>query len=325
MEEEWRCRDEIQGLIHSFESKLRQFETNALQIVGNTDAQFASGDITTKVSKQPVLPCFSGKLPVPPGESTYEQYIFQIRGFRMMYTDTAIKASIVGTVKGDTREYLNFAGTDRDLDDLIEGLDQWYGDNVVVDRLFKNYFQIMQRRGETVSQFASRLETVYKRLVRVYPERCSGSSLKERLFAGMTQHLRDSLRYLFKRKDTTYEELLITAQEAELEWMNNSTPLKATHVKDPGKVEREILNASLDRLTQQVRETPNTKIKGSKGMKTNSHGPFREGQHPVQCYKCGGWGHFRRECPTSGNVKWEMLNRVKHLPWCLDPRNDQMW
>ena len=129
------------------------------------------------MSKQPVLPCFSGKLPVPPGESTYEQYIFQIRGFRMMYTDTAIKASIVGTVKGDAREYLNFAGTDRNLDDLIEGLDQRYGDNVVVDRLFKNYFQIMQKRGETVSQFASRLETVYKRLVRIYPERCSGSSL----------------------------------------------------------------------------------------------------------------------------------------------------
>ena len=33
LEEEWLCRDEIQGLIHSFESKLRQFETNALQIV----------------------------------------------------------------------------------------------------------------------------------------------------------------------------------------------------------------------------------------------------------------------------------------------------
>ena len=141
----------------------------------------------------------------------------------------------------------------------------------------------------------------------------------------MTQHLRDSLRYLYKRKDTTYEELLATAQEAELEWMNNSTPMKETHVKDPGKGEREILNRSVDKLTHQVREIPHAKVKESKGMKINSHGPFREGQHPVQCYKCGGCGHFRRECPTSGNVKWEMLNRVRHLPWRLDPRNNQLW
>ena len=31
----------------------------------------------------------------------------------------------------------------------------------------------------------------------------------------MTQHLRDSMRYLYKRADTTYDELLLTAKEAE--------------------------------------------------------------------------------------------------------------
>ena len=74
----------------------------------------------------------------------------------MMYTDAVVKTSIVSTVKGDARDYLNFAGIDRDLENIIEGLDQQYGNNIVLDRLFKNYFQITQKRGEQVSQFAGR-------------------------------------------------------------------------------------------------------------------------------------------------------------------------
>ena len=27
------------------------------------------------------------------------------------------------------------------------------------------------------------------------------------------------------------------------------------------------------------------------GLTTNSSGPFPEGQRPIQCYKCHGWGH----------------------------------
>ena len=65
LEEEWLCRDEIQGLIHSFESKLRQFETNPLQIVETPMLSLLVGISTTKVSKQPVLPCFSGSYLYP--------------------------------------------------------------------------------------------------------------------------------------------------------------------------------------------------------------------------------------------------------------------
>ena len=45
--------------------------------------------------------------------------------------------------------------------------------------------------------------------------------LKERLFYGMTQHLRNSMRYLYKQSTTIYDELLQSAKEAESEWMDN--------------------------------------------------------------------------------------------------------
>ena len=37
------------------------------------------------------------------------------------------------------------------------------------------------------------------------------------------------------------------------------------------------------------------------GPNVNSSGPFPEGQRPIQCYKCHGWGHPRRICPSRLN------------------------
>ena len=36
-------------------------------------------------------------------------------------------------------------------------------------------------------------------------------------------------------------------------------------------------------------------------------GPFHGNRRPLQCYKCGGWVHVARECPTAENVDWRGL------------------
>ena len=77
--------------------------------------------------------------------------------------------------------------------------------------------------------------------------------LKERLFYGMTQHLRNSMRYLYKQPTTAYDELLQSAKEAESEWMDNKLRVKSTMVDDPGKKEREELKERLERLTESMK------------------------------------------------------------------------
>ena len=57
----------------------------------------------------------------------------------------------------------------------------------------------------------------------------------------------------------------------------------------------------------------NSPLKG-KGPITSAAGPFKEGQKPMQCYNCGGWGHGWRNCPTVGNMDWRSLNRAKPPP-----------
>ena len=66
----------------------------------------------------------------------------------------------------------------------------------------------------------------------------------------------------------------------------------------------------------------NSPSKG-KGPITSAAGPFKEGQKPIQCNNCGGWGHGWRNCPTTGNVDWMSLNRAKPPPVGNDPAPNQ--
>ena len=260
--------------------------------------------------------------------------MFQIRGFRTTYTDDAIKSGMIGSITDDARDYRDFIGFDKELNVLIEALEERYGKGETTDHIQQEFYQLTQDKNEQVQQFAGRLEFRYKKLVVSYPDRYNAGTLKERLFYGMTQHLRDSMQYLYKQPDTTYEELLASAKEAEAEWFEHKMMRsKAMSVVDPGKKEREELKSRIDKLTAELnkkdtskqwknenwkkKKTPTSSPRDSpkgKGPGITSAGPFREGRKPLQCHNCGGWGHVKRECAMLGNVDWEELNRVEPTP-----------
>ena len=98
------------------------------------------------------------------------------------------------------------------------------------------------------------MELKYKKLVELYPGRYTKDILKEQLFYGMTQHLQNSMRYLYKKPETMYEELMMSAKEAEVEWIDNKACVKSTVVnEDPGKKEREELKQRIEKLTESVK------------------------------------------------------------------------
>ena len=51
---------------------------------------------------------------------------------------------------------------------------------------------------------------------------------------------------------------------------------------------------------------PSTPAK-SKAANQGSKGD-KYAKRPPQCWCCGGWGHVIRECPSTGNVKWQELS-----------------
>ena len=44
-----------------------------------------------------------------------------------------------------------------------------------------------------------------------------------------------------------------------------------------------------------------------KGQLHQLQDPFKPGQKPLQCYKCGGWGHTYKKCPSQGGIDWRGL------------------
>ena len=45
----------------------------------------------------------------------------------------------------------------------------------------------------------------------------------------------------------------------------------------------------------------NNQSRGRSGPQPSAAGPFGHNGQPVQCYRCGGWGHFSRNCPSPLN------------------------
>ena len=51
----------------------------------------------------------------------------------------------------------------------------------------------------------------------------------------------------------------------------------------------------------------NSPQKGFQGSPKKVRGPLKPGQEPIKCYRCDGWGHGWRECPTLEKLNWREL------------------
>ena len=51
----------------------------------------------------------------------------------------------------------------------------------------------------------------------------------------------------------------------------------------------------------------NSPQKGFQGSPKKGKGPLKLRQKPIKCYRCDGWGHGWRECPTPENFNWREL------------------
>ena len=180
-----------------------------------------------------------------------------------------------------------------------------------------------------------RLEAQFKKLKEKVPGCYDNSMLKEHLFHGMHQQLKDSIQFCYKREETTYEELFQEAMEAEKE---KNSEIKVTSLKAKSAIMGEEqdgiqdLKQKIDALTMVVKSSTlggakpkqnnggttlqKTKDNGKnggntykgQGLATTSTGPFKPGQNLFQCYHCGGWRHSYKQCLSQGGINWRTLN-----------------
>ena len=138
------------------------------------------------------------------------------------------------------------------MGDILKHIKERFGQGPSKAKLQKEFFLMEQRKTESINQFAGRVAQRFKRLRALYPGRYDHNQLKERVFQGMHQHLRDSLRFLYMKEDVGYEEFLAAVYEAETE----GTEGKVLNVKAKAMMAKRIVEkrepTDLQDLKQQI-------------------------------------------------------------------------
>ena len=151
--EEKLYKANIQDLLTHFEQQIQWIEVTSSKISsitgppspGSVETPEVESEIRIKPPfKTPILTKFSGIEPVPKGEGSYEQFKFQIKGYRKTYDDEAIKAGMIGSVTDNVQDYLDFVGFDKDLPVLMEALETRYGKGQTTDKLQQEFYQLTQ-------------------------------------------------------------------------------------------------------------------------------------------------------------------------------------
>ena len=132
----------------------------------------------------------------------------------------------------------------------------------------------------------------------------------------MLKPYRDALRYLYNNREVGYYDFLEEARKVQ---ECDEKPL-ATIKSKSAQVEAK--DDELAALKLQVAELTATlkatKVNGPaykgrrngkdgrdlKGPEKSAAGPFRGRDQPFQCFKCHGWGHLARDCPSLENYWW---------------------
>ena len=157
--EEKLYKANIQDLLTHFEQQIQWIEVTSSKISsltgppspGSMETPEVESEIRMKPPfKTPILTKFSEIEPIPKGKGCYEQFKFQIKGYRKMYND---KAGMIGSVTDNARDYLDFIGFDKELPVVMEALEARYGKGQMTDKLQQEFYQLTQERNESVQQF----------------------------------------------------------------------------------------------------------------------------------------------------------------------------
>ena len=260
-EEQRQHQEQLAKFLTQFQEEVQKVESLQQQRVQSdaTTPQGVVGGLEEPRSlKLLILPPFSGADPVPKDEASCEQWVWQVKEALKSCTVGAVRIAIVQSIRGEVQEFAAAVGFEESVETLLDKVEDRFEEKWTVDGLQQDFYKIAQDKNEKVRQFAGRLEAQFKKLKEKVPGHYDHSMLKERLFHGMNQQIRDSIRFCCKWEETTYEELFWEAVEAEKE---KNMGMKITSLKIKSAVVEEEqtgiqeLRKKIDALTTVVKSS----------------------------------------------------------------------
>ena len=268
----------------------------------------------------PKLKLFSGVIPVPKDEISYEQWRHEVVCSQSTFPNAMIAQGIRRALRGQAADMVRYLGPTAGVDEMLSKLDVIFGRVATLDTMMQKFYQMVQNKNEGIPMFATRIEGTFNDIKQVYPGRFTEyegeQHLKERLFHGMRKSIRDSIRFLYESRETSYRQVLIAARKAEseseetrhrvsqLEVVESEDKVSiglhemiaelATTTKHLGQSVK-VIQENQDRLAQAHEQSAPTKKSKFKPYRSN----------PLYCDKCKKSDHKWTECPLltgkSGN------------------------
>ena len=342
----------LEKIVEGLSEKIQKMETQPISGKGFSTSSAQNllgsfGNLTTSFQVKADLDIgkFSGTEPVPDNELTFDQWRIDVRSYQTSVPDHILLPAVRKSIVGKAQSVVRTLGPNYSVEDVIKCLAREYEGVTSSDIVFKEFYQLKQERGEKVQIFSIRLRDALTNLTSRFPERVPAKDhdkmLRDRFFYSIKAEMRNSIRHLFDDEKVTFGELLMKARrnkdEEVLDKVTSKSVSVDTEIKDglEEKVDKLLAVAKSSQYNvekgkrdsgQTPKQTPmnsrqNTPTKRDgdmrnnlKGPEANALGPFPEGLRPIQCFKCRGWGHPRRLCPSHLNYTRGGITREPSSP-----------
>ena len=292
--------------------------------------------------------------PVPNNELTFDQWMVDVQSYQANVPDHILLPAIYKSIIGKAQLAVITLGPSYTVEDVIKCLAREYEGVASSDIVFKEFYQLKQERGEKVQVFSIRLRDALANLSSRFPERVPREDheqmLRDRFFYGIKTEMRNSIRHLYDDEKIMFGQLLLKARRNEDEEVLAKVTSKASSIEteakngleekvdkllavaksgqmEKGKDKRDRSRTPKSTPTNLEQNTPTKRDRerdvrtNLQGPRINASGPFANDQKPIQCFKCKGWVHPRRLCPSWLNYMRGGLTREPPSP----ARDEMTW
>lgn len=254
------------------------------------------------IQRERKLPVFTGP-PSGPNGLEIEEWVLDMRAHLAMRRDLteARKAALVleqleGQPRREMRHRNDVSEEAENVFKVLLDLFSSAGVGATVAGLKEKFFTRRQGSAETVIDFSHALLKLQSQvLARDQSRPLVDAELMERFALGVRdrQLSRDLLRFMESHPSLSYIDL----RDKALQWSGGeATVVRAAVAEEKVQVSQELLAT----ITQQIRK----ELQLASGIPKVT--PGKKGQ--LRCFKCGGTGHFRRDCPMKKESQPEVAS-----------------